>query len=285
VVRIEDGFLRSVGLGAAFHEAGSIVLDSRGIHYDHRRPSDLDIMIQHAAGDPALLRRARDLTARIVAMGLTKYNMPADAGSNLPAPTGKHVVLAPGQVANDASVLSGGGGMDVATFLRRVRAAEPDAHIVFRPHPDVLAGLRRGEHVSVEGGLVDQIAEGGDIIEWLDRADSVHVLTSLTGFEALLRGKPVTTHGWPFFAGRGLTRDLGPAPAPNRMPAPLDALVAAALILYPLYVHPVSRLPCSPEVFVDSLAEQRAGGSDARSTGRYLRLVRQMLGRRAAGRY
>lgn len=285
VVRFEDGFIRSVGLGAAFHQAGSIVLDSRGIHYDHRRPSDLDLLIEQATGDPALLRRARDLAARIVALGLTKYNMPRSSLPNLPAPTGKRVVLAAGQVANDASVLSGGGGMDVATFLRRVRTAEPDAHIIFRPHPDVLAGLRPGEHVGLEGGLANQIARGGDIVEWLDRADSVHVLTSLTGFEALLRGKPVTTHGWPFFAGRGLTRDLGPAPAPDRPQVSLDALTAGALMLYPLYVHPVSRLPCSPEVFVDSLAEQRNAGNDAGSGGRYLRVLRQMLWRRPAGLY
>jgi capsular polysaccharide export protein len=285
VVRIEDGFIRSVGLGAAFHQAGSLVLDSRGIHYDHRRPSDLDLLIEKATRDPVLLRRAHDLAAQIVELGLTKYNMPSAGLPIPPLSTGKRVVLAPGQVANDASVLSGGGGMDVGTFLRRVRAAEPDAHIIFRPHPDVVAGLRPGEHVDVEDGLADEIAQGGDIVEWLDHVDSVHVLTSLTGFEALLRNKPVTTHGWPFFAGRGLTRDLGPTPAPDRAQVSLDALIAGALILYPLYVHPVSRLPCSPEVFVSSLAEQRNGGDDVMSGSRYLRIVRQMLGRRSTRRY
>ncbi len=285
VCRIEDGFIRSVGLGAAFHEAGSIVLDGRGIHYDHRKDTDLDLLIDHAAGDLALLERARVLAARIVALGLSKYNLPSDTGAQVAAPPEKRVILAPGQVANDASVVSGGGGVDVATFLRRVRAAEPDAHIIFRPHPDVVAGLRPGEFVTVESGLADQIAVGGDIIDWIDRADSVHVLTSLTGFEALLRHKPVTTHGWPFFAGRGLTRDLGPSPAPKRAPASLDALVAGALILYPLYVHPVSRLPCSPEVFVSSLAEQRNDGDEAATGDRYLRVVRQLLGRRSTRPY
>ena len=37
-------------------------------------------------------------------------------------------------------------------------------------------------------------------------------MTSLMGFEALLRGIPVTTLGTPFYAGWGLTTDLGPIP-------------------------------------------------------------------------
>ena len=39
--------------------------------------------------------------------------------------------------------------------------------------------------------------------------DRVVCMTSLMGFEALLRGIPVTTFGRPFYAGWGLTRDLG----------------------------------------------------------------------------
>ena len=35
--------------------------------------------------------------------------------------------------------------------------------------------------------------------------DEVHTLTSLTGFEALLRGIEVHAYGGPFYAGWGLT--------------------------------------------------------------------------------
>ena len=38
----------------------------------------------------------------------------------------------------------------------------------------------------------------------------METMTSLAGFEALLRGKPVTTHGQPFYAGWGLTEDICP---------------------------------------------------------------------------
>jgi capsular polysaccharide export protein len=87
-------------------------------------------------------------------------------------------------------------------------------------------------------------------------------MTSLLGFEALLRGKAVTCLGAPFYAGWGLTRDLGSVPlrrmrAPDGYPLPpvtLEALTYAALIAYPRYFDPVGRRPCPPEVAVDRLA-------------------------------
>lgn len=79
-------------------------------------------------------------------------------------------------------------------------------------------------------------------------------MTSLLGFEALLRGIPVTTLGAPFYAGWGLTRDLGPVP-PRRTARPdLAQLVHAALIAYPRYWDPVSRRACTVEVALDRLA-------------------------------
>jgi capsular polysaccharide export protein len=76
------------------------------------------------------------------------------------------------------------------------------------------------------------------------------VLTSLTGFEALLRGCEVTCHGTPFYAGWGLTRDLGRVPDRRGRTLTLDALVAGVLILYPRYLDPVTGLPCPPEILI-----------------------------------
>ena len=93
----------------------------------------------------------------------------------------------------------------------------------------------------------------------LARVDAVWTITSLAGFEALLRGCTVTTLGAPFYAGWGLTRDLGPVPARRRAgPRPsLEALVHAVLIDYPRYRDPVTGLPCPVEIVVERLESGR----------------------------
>jgi capsular polysaccharide export protein len=65
----------------------------------------------------------------------------------------------------------------------------------------------------------------------------------------------VTTHGQPFYAGWGLTEDCCPVPRRTRRRS-LDELVAASLILYPVYLDPISGLPCGPELLVDRLANE-----------------------------
>ncbi|MEL6208928.1 MAG: capsular polysaccharide biosynthesis protein, partial [Pseudomonadota bacterium] len=74
------------------------------------------------------------------------------------------------------------------------------------------------------------------------------------GLEALMRGVPVTCLGAPFYAGWGLTTDLGPVPD-RRSPGPtVQGLIHAALIGYPRYFDPVTGQPCPVEVAVDRLA-------------------------------
>lgn len=150
-------------------------------------------------------------------------------------------------------------------LLARTRAAEPDAYILYKPHPDVLSGHRKG-HVAEADALrhADTIVASQPISALLDMVDGVHVLTSLAGFEALLRGKNVTTHGAPFYAGWGLTTDLGAVPARRRGHArTLDELVAATLLLYPRYLDPVTGLPCPAEILIERLKSGSARRKNA----------------------
>ncbi len=103
------------------------------------------------------------------------------------------------------------------------------------------------------------IASHADIAALLDQVDKVWTMTSLTGFEALLRGVPVTTLGAPFYAGWGLTEDRGSVPPRRRAQVSLEALVHAALIDYPRYRDPVSGLPCTVERIADRLAKGETG--------------------------
>jgi capsular polysaccharide export protein len=265
LVRVEDGFVRSVGLGVDLVPPSSVVVDAQGIHFDPSGPSDLETILAQTRFGARLLERAGALRRAIVAAGISKYaadtGSGADAASTLPQRAGgRRLVLVPGQVEDDMSVRAGGGGLaSNLELVRRARMHEPDAEIWFRPHPDVDAGHRKGA-VPDEAILehADRVVRGGGMAPLLERVDGVHVLTSLTGFEALLRGRDVTCHGTPFYAGWGLTRDLGAVPDRRGRVLPLDALVAGVLILYPRYLDPVTGLPCPPEVLVGRMADAQA---------------------------
>ncbi|MBO1076015.1 capsular polysaccharide export protein, LipB/KpsS family [Roseomonas marmotae] len=258
LLTVEDGFVRSRGLGARFLPGASYAVDGLGTYYDPATPSALEHLLASAEFPPDLLARAAALRRAIVGRGVTKYNLGGEAPV-IAAPPGRRRLLVPGQVEDDASVRLGGGGIQSnLALLRQVRAACPDAYIIYKPHPDLEAGFRKG-HVQAEvlAGVADQVVSRAPLTGLLGQVDAVHTLTSLSGFEALLRGVPVVTWGQPFYAGWGLTEDRNPPPRRGRR-LELDALVAATLILFPRQVDPVTELPCPPEVILERLDDPTA---------------------------
>lgn len=256
-IRVEDGLLRSRGLGADLVPPLSLVLDDLGIYYDPTRESRLERLIAAACTLPEDERaRAQALVAAILSAGLSKYNL---GGGGLPEglPPGRRI-LVPGQVEDDASILLGAG--DIRTnrdLLAAARAANPGAVILFKPHPDVEAGLRPGA-VPDAATLADAVLDRTDPARLLTQVDEVWTMTSGLGFEALLRGLPVTCTGRPFYAGWGLTTDLGP-PLPRRTARPaVTALAHAVLIGYPRYTDPDTGLPCPAEIAVERLSSGAA---------------------------
>jgi capsular polysaccharide export protein len=262
---VEDGFIRSAGLGAAFAQSLSFAFDQNGIYYDPSRPSDLEQLLSGIELTPELRARARALRRTILDFGLTKYNI--RAGRTPSYPDNRELVLVPGQVVDDEAIRLGGppsyraedvleGGMNLA-LLREARRRNPDAFIVYKPHPDVERLGRLGAIPPKRAKeYADDIADNAPIIDLLDCASRVETLTSLAGFEALLRGKRVIAHGQPFYAGWGLTEDLHPPPRRQRR-LDLDELVAGALILYPRYYDPVSHLPCPVEIAIERISAGR----------------------------
>lgn len=263
-LRVEDGFLRSRGLGADLIPPLSLVLDDLGIYYDPTAPSRLESLIEAA---PALSAtdslRAEHLIRRIIQAGLSKYNLEAaDLASDLsaelahllqddPAPVRR--ILVPGQVENDASILRG--TTEVRTnrdLLAATRAANPSAVIFYKPHPDVEAGLRDGI-VTDAADFADAVLTKTSPISAMSAVDAVWTMTSTLGFEAVLRGKDVTCFGTPFYAGWGLTDDRA-LPCQRRTARPtLAQLVHAVLIDYPRYFDPVTGQPCPVRVVLDRL--------------------------------
>ena len=256
VVRLEDGFLRSVGLGADLTRPISWVLDTRGIYYDARMPSDMEVLLQATVFSESLTQRARALRQQVVQSGLSKYNL---GGAPWSRPdTDRLVVLVIGQVETDASIATG--ALDVRSnmaLLQAVRQARPDAWVVYKPHPDVVAGLRRsGTQEEHAGQWADEVLTQGSPAQIFALVDEVHVMTSLTGFEALLRQRQVFCYGQPFYSGWGLTHDRHAHPRRTRR-LTLDELVAGALLLYPVYVSCQSRRRCTPEQALQELVAWR----------------------------
>jgi capsular polysaccharide export protein len=257
VARLEDGFLRSVGLGADLIQPLSWVVDRQGIYYDATRPSDLEHLLASSVFAAPLLERAALLRERIVSAGLTKYNVGSTRWQR-PLRAEK-VILVPGQVESDNSLKYGAPGLRTnINLLKAVRQSNPDAYIVYKPHPDVVARLRAGgAGEDTARGWCDEWVSDVSMPDLLRETDEVHVLTSLAGFEALMRGKAVTCYGQPFYSGWGLTADIVPQRRRGRR-LTLDELVAGALIEYPLYFSRKGDRLVSPEQAIDELIAWRA---------------------------
>lgn len=263
-LRVEDGFLRSVGLGAALAKGASAAFDTTGIYFDATRPSDLETMIENVDLDDDQLRRAADLRDAIIKARLTKYNV-GRRRTDLEIPSDRATILVPGQVADDAGILktlsqtvdcSGKTNVN-ESLLKAVRARSPDAYVIYKPHPDVEADLRKGRvYDDIARQYADAIVTDVDILDLIERCDRIETVSSLTGFEALMRGKSVTAHGMPFYAGWGLTEDLTTCPRRTRRRT-IDELVYFALIAYGRYIDPETLLPCRPERLVDNLRRLR----------------------------
>ena len=129
VACVEDGFIRSKGLGADLIAPMSLVLDDLGIYYDPTRPSRLEALIADAVNLPdGAVARAENLIASIIDNRLNKYNL--DGAPIAEMPSGRRI-LVPGQVEDDTSIRLG--ASDVCTnagLLKAVRAANPAAVII-----------------------------------------------------------------------------------------------------------------------------------------------------------
>jgi capsule polysaccharide export protein KpsC/LpsZ len=241
---IEDGFLRSNRPNAARTPPLSLSLDSRRPYFDSRGVSDLEVMLEthDFSADPKLLERARDGIRLIVEGGLSKYNTVSSLSlAKLLGEKTKPRVLVIGQVEDDASILYGCDRKFGNNDLVRLAAVEnPDAEILYKPHPDVLNGVRDAQSDPEEvAHLCRIVKERIPLAQSFETIDKAYSITSLGGFEALLRGIPLTVLGCPFYAGWGLTDDRQPNPRRTRRRT-VEEVFAAAYLLYPTYFEPTT---------------------------------------------
>lgn len=279
VLRAEDGFLRSSGLGADLVRPLSLVVDDLGIYFDSTQPSRLEGILSDRQFSDAERAEAAALREAIIAARLSKYNLGGDAWRR--PDTDKQVLLVVGQVEADASIRFGSPQITSNLgLIQQVRAENPDAYLVYKPHPDVVAGLREvGSDEQRAGEICDEVVTVADTMQMLEHVDAVHTMTSLLGFEALMRGVPVTCYGQPFYSGWGLTTDRLPMERRGRG-LQLDELVYAALIAHPRYYSPRADLFVSAQDILRELADLAARGPQTRSL--YRKALRAIVVRGAA---
>lgn len=256
IARVEDGFIRSVGLGSDLTRPYSLVIDPKGIYFDPTCESELESILDHTAFDAVTLEKAKCVRTYLLEKKLSKYNLYENVALT-DLPKNKTIICVVGQVEDDASIRFGAPGMSNLLLLEQARKANPEAYILYKPHPDVLAKNRKGyithEKIKI---YADAIVEKIGLDSVLSICHEVHTMTSLVGFEALMRGLKVVTYGMPFYAGWGLTEDNQVCQRRQRQ-LTLDELVAGVLIAYPRYIHPKSLELCEIETFLEAFEHQK----------------------------
>ncbi|WP_192940173.1 capsular polysaccharide biosynthesis protein [Campylobacter porcelli] len=255
ITRVEDGFIRSVGLGSDLTRPYSLVFDDLGIYFDTRFESRLEHILNYHKFSQYELEFAKKLREILINSKISKYN--DDKDGIIASQNGKKIALVIGQVEDDASVKIGADGMKNIELIKQARLNSPKAHIIYKPHPDVLSGNRIGKVDEKEAlKYCDEIVAGVSMPVLLDLADEIHTMTSTSGLEAILRGKKVICYGRPFWAGWGLSDDKKSLPRRYRNLS-IDELIAGAYIIYPRYIHPVNLEPCNASDLIFALQKQK----------------------------
>ncbi|KGA96899.1 hypothetical protein AJ85_02195 [Alkalihalobacillus alcalophilus ATCC 27647 = CGMCC 1.3604] len=264
--RVEDGFIRSKNLGVMKAQPLSLSIDSKGIYFDATSPSDLEEILNHYdfQADVKLLKRSKDGIELMKNLGVSKYNhvLPKDIEQIYGEKTRKRVLVI-GQVEDDASIKKGCERPITNNELVRLAKMEnPDADIIYKPHPDVLYGKRKlysnPDEVKEIAYVMEEPIRLNDALQTIDH---VYTITSLAGFEALIRHIPVTTIGAPFYSGWGLTDDRQPVSRRKRK-LTIEEVFAGAYLLYPKYVdvqtgEPITMEAAMKQISLEMLEERK----------------------------
>lgn len=261
IYRVEDGFIRSVGLGAAHILPLSFVVDSRDLYFN-KKPNDLrDLLNYHSLEDFEKQKpRVKSLIDFIIKNNISKYNFKdiEIKPEQLYGKKQKKRILVIGQVETDASIKY---GMDFPMnnndLVQLAYEQNPDAEIFYKPHPDVLNGFRKKESDPYKVKDIATIIEKNiPLAQSFETIDHVYTMTSLSGFEALLRGIEVTVAGRPFYAGYGLTNDLCEFNDRLRK-LTVEEMFFIVYLIYPRYCDDTSGFPIEIEDALNIILERK----------------------------
>ncbi|MEA2017353.1 MAG: capsule biosynthesis protein [Campylobacterota bacterium] len=254
---IEDGFIRSFGLGSSLSKPLSLVFDTRGIYFDPTSQSDLEYILKTHHFTKDEIKRSTKIIKLIKELKISKYNHQFSKKITINKKPKQKTILIPGQVDDDMSVKFGAPDMSNMKLIKKVKEQRPNDHLTYKPHPDVLSGNRKGNLETQEVlKYVDQIVTDVDIDTMINLSDEVHTMTSLAGFDALIRDKKVFTYGLPFYAGWGLTNDTIQCNRRDRS-LTIQEMAVAVYILYPKYLNPYTKKLTTPEEVISIIIKDK----------------------------
>ncbi len=260
--RMEDGFIRSVGLGADLRRPTSLIIDDLGIYYNGKKSSRLEVLLSSYELNEYETQRTQKLLTMVQQTAITKYNVESAAVDELARlkqeANGREIILVTGQFQQDLSMQYG--TIDIKTnmgLLQKVSQQFPRAYIIYKEHPDVFSGVRPGK-LDDEAVLTyaDAYITNINITSLFTICERVCTICSLSGFEALLRGIKVSTYGLPFYAGWGLTDDYHVITRRKRKLSLLE-LTYVCLVLYPRYINWHGRNITTLESVIMQLSSER----------------------------
>lgn len=213
-VILEDGFIRSSDIGLKGAAGLSVIVDDKTAYYDSNAVSRLEEVLQSDFSlSDTESERATNLIAEIVNKKISKYNH-APYIDGLKIGNNERKVLLVDQRFGDASVSKG--MANESTFLQMLEDAirdNPDSDILIKRHPDSTKGNKKSYFN--DKALSKYIVLGNVyLIDFevnphclFSLVQTVYVVTSGMGFEALMAGKDVHCFGVPFYSGWGVTKD------------------------------------------------------------------------------
>jgi len=259
-VLLEDGFIRSIGLGVEGSPSFSLVEDDVGIYYDATAPSKLENLLNSYdfKSNVELMQDATRAIELIKKHHISKYNNAPDLGDDFFENADESRVLVIAQTAGDASLEYG--MLEAFSTDEMIDAAileNPGAKVYLKLHPDVLSGKKKSD-IDVEKAKKKCIIieENVNPISLLKHFSKVYTKTSGMGFEALLVGCECVCFGMPFYAGWGVTTDKSKCQR-RRVKRSVEEIFAAAYILYSRYYNPYKKHPCDIFETIEEIVEQR----------------------------
>jgi len=239
-ILLEDGFIRSFGLGVEGSPSFSIVKDDIGIYYDATKPSKLENILNSYdfKNDKKLMEQAKEARAKIIEYKISKYNNFKELDlSYLDNSIPKVLIVS--QTAGDSSLEYGlGNRFSTKEMIDDAFNSNPNSQIYIKIHPDVLSGKKESDISSKDIPKECFILkDNANPIELMSYFDKIYTKTSGMGFEALLLDKEVCCYGLPFYAGWGVTEDKISCKRRKRE-LTIDEIFAGSYILYTHYYNP-----------------------------------------------